>query len=162
MIGLAVVLAISLAVAPLVAEAQQANQVRRIGVLMNNAENDPLRFDAIGRQLAAEQPSVDKTTRAGQGTPRSPSQTASAGRFSLIVERPEPDYPPVDRLRRAHSTYSLPSGVTAQRRGGAEVPSTGPLCRPCALSRLHAGGWCSGKASTRLHRRAGSVPEVNQ
>ena len=162
MIGLAVVLAISLAVAPLVAEAQQANQVRRIGVLMNNAENDPLWFDAIGRQLAAEQPSVDKTTRAGQGTPRSPSQTASAGRFSLIVERPEPDYPPVDRLRRAHSTYSLPSGVTAQRRGGAEVPSTGPLCRPCALSRLHAGGWCSGKASTRLHRHAGSVPEVNQ
>jgi putative ABC transport system substrate-binding protein len=40
-IGLAVVLAVSLALVPLAAEAQQANQLRRIGVLMHNAQNDP-------------------------------------------------------------------------------------------------------------------------
>jgi len=41
LIGLAVVLAVSLALVPLPAEAQQANQLRRIGVLMHNAQNDP-------------------------------------------------------------------------------------------------------------------------
>jgi hypothetical protein len=42
LIGLAVVLILSLTLAPLAAEAQQAaNQVRRIGVLMHNAQNDP-------------------------------------------------------------------------------------------------------------------------
>ena len=40
-IRLVVGLAVSLALVPLAAEAQQANQLRRIGVLMHNAQNDP-------------------------------------------------------------------------------------------------------------------------
>jgi hypothetical protein len=41
LIGLAVVLALGVAFAPLAAGAQQPNQVRRIGVLMVHAERDP-------------------------------------------------------------------------------------------------------------------------
>jgi putative ABC transport system substrate-binding protein len=41
LIGLAVVFALGLTLAPLAVEAQQASQVRRIGVLMHTAQNDP-------------------------------------------------------------------------------------------------------------------------
>jgi putative ABC transport system substrate-binding protein len=40
-IGLAVVVAVGLTLAPLGVDAQQPNQVRRIGVLMAHAESDP-------------------------------------------------------------------------------------------------------------------------
>jgi DNA-binding LacI/PurR family transcriptional regulator len=41
LIGLAVILAVAIALAPLAVQAQQAEKVRRIGVLMHNAEDDP-------------------------------------------------------------------------------------------------------------------------
>src|SRR5436309_15723686 len=40
LIGLALVLALSLVLAPLAGEAQQSDRVRRVGVLMGFAEND--------------------------------------------------------------------------------------------------------------------------
>ena len=54
-IGPAVVLAVSLALVPLAAEAQQANQLRRIGVLMHNAQNDPESTTAASSSTIADQ-----------------------------------------------------------------------------------------------------------
>src|SRR4030095_9882650 len=50
LIGLAVVLAISLALAPLAAEAQQAGKVPRIGVLWGYSPSDVSRFGEAFRQ----------------------------------------------------------------------------------------------------------------
>jgi hypothetical protein len=54
-----------------------------------------------GRQLAVERPSADKTTRAGRGTPASPSYTKEPIPLLVTARRPEPRFSHLGRGRRS-------------------------------------------------------------